>query len=160
MELWYHWIQSAIRKFIPKRTQYRASLPPWISKDTSNEILRLRTIQRKLENTNSKVRDIIQQVEAAAEADKVIFEEKLAEDRSTTALFKYFSAFRKENFPRNMTYVETSAENDLQKANLFANFFASVFIKSSEFNFPLHPAKCSSTLETIEISEKDVITIC
>ena len=100
MEFWYHWIQSAIRKFIPKRTQHRASLPPWISKDTSNEMLRLRTIQRKLEITNSKVRDIIQQVEAAAEADKVIFEEKLAEDRSTTALFKYFSAFRKRKLPQ------------------------------------------------------------
>ena len=99
-------------------------------------------------------------MKAAAEADKVIFEGKLNEDRSKSALFKYFSAFRKDNFPRNMTYGETSAENDLQKANLFANCFVLMFIKSSEFNNPLHPAKCSSTLETIEISEKDVLTMC
>ena len=81
---------------------------PWISEDTAN---------KKIENNNEKVRDIIQQVEAAAEAYKVFSTKNLLKTKSTTELFKYFSAFSKENFPKNMTHGEKSADNDLPKAN-------------------------------------------
>ena len=43
---------------------------------------------------------------------------------------------------------------------VFAKFFSSLFIKSSEFNIPIRPAKDSSTLKTIEMSDKDVFTTC
>ena len=104
-------------------------------------------------------------MKAAAEADKVIFEGKLNEDRSKTALFKYFGAFRKDNMTRNMTYGETSAENDLQKVNLLqtvslwclSNHLSSIF----HYNLPnVLRHYFDTTLDTIEISEKDVLIIC
>ena len=49
--------------------------------------------------------------------------------------------------------------NDVTFEKLFNSTLVFLFLKSSEFNIPLHPAKCSSTLETIETSEKDVITV-
>ena len=53
VELWHDWIQTAHRKFTPEKTQCRTSVPPWTSEDTSNEVLRQRTIQRRLEFTTA-----------------------------------------------------------------------------------------------------------
>ena len=34
VELWYEWIHSFLPKFIPRRTQHRQNLPPWITPET------------------------------------------------------------------------------------------------------------------------------
>ena len=49
IELWYQWLNSAIEKFIPKRTLHRSSLPPWITKETSHLLNCLKTARKKMD---------------------------------------------------------------------------------------------------------------
>ena len=159
LELWYEWLDCALEVYIPKRTMHRSSLPPWISKETSHLIKCLKTARKRYGETHTKVKDLAYQVEIKATNDKITYEQNMAGERSTTMLFKYFRAFRKENLPKKMNYEKASADDDLSKANLFATYFASVYTHSTTF----HQTSENSDVKVISdnlFSEKEVMTIC
>ena len=91
--------------------------------------------------------------------DKITYEQNMAGERSTTTLFNYFRAFRKENLPKKMNYEKASADNDLSKANLFATYFASVYTHSTTF----HQTSVNSDVKVVNnicFGEKEVMTKC
>ena len=159
IELWYQWLNSAIEKFIPKRTLHRSSLPPWITKETSHLLNCLKTTRKKYGNTHPKVRYLVEEIEINADLNKIAYEINLAHDRTTQKLFKYFQGFRKKNFPNTMKYNGEQAETNKSKANLFAKFFASVYIESSHF-IPVEEVNTCRILEQIQFDEKEVLILC
>ena len=58
--------------------------------------------------------------------DKTQYEDKLAQGRSTSNLFKYFKAFRESNLPPKKFYNGFAADCDKNKEDLFAKFLFSV----------------------------------
>ena len=58
-----------------------------------------------------------------------------------------------------MIYNGEQAETNKSKANLFAKFFASVFIESSHF-IPVEEVNTCRILEQIQFDEKEVLILC
>ena len=92
--------------------------------------------------------------------DKIEHEQNLAAERSTGKRFEYFRAFKKSNIPSLVFYKNEKAENDSDKAQLFSKFFASVHVKSSEFNEPFQDCSENRLLSNLTFEETEFESIC
>ena len=92
--------------------------------------------------------------------DKIQFEDKLAQRRSTSNLFKYFKAFRKSKLPPKMFYNEFNADSDKDKADLFAKFSSLVSSKSSSFKFSCDLSADMPVLKEVSIETKEEMEVC
>ena len=85
-------------------------------------------------------------------------EEMLAINAKTNpkAFFSYMSSKTKpkEPIPNLKTPENQLTQNDKQKADLLNSYFASVFTKEDITNIPHIQARCTSKLETVEVSEE------
>ena len=158
IELWYQWLNSANEKFIPKRTLHRSSLPPWITKELYISLIVSKQLEKKYGNTHAKVQYLVEEIEINADLNKIAYEENLAHNRTTQKLFKHFQGFRKESFPNTMKYKGEQAETNKSKANLFAKFFASMYIESSHF-IPVEEVNTYRILEQKHFDEKEVLIL-
>ena len=66
-------------------------------------------------------------VKNSAEEDKIKHESNLASSRSTAALFNHFQALKKSSLPATIKYNTKTAESNRDKAELFAEYFSSVY---------------------------------
>ena len=121
--MWFKWLQNASQETRPKGTAHRALLPAWINQKTSHYNKCLQTARRKYPEAQTKVQTLQELVNTSSNMDKIQCEDKLAQGRSTSNLFKYFKAFRKSNLPPLMIYNEFTSDSDKDKADLFAKFF-------------------------------------
>ena len=129
VDLWYEWLFNIFEENIPMKTKHRLSLPPWVSKETSNFIKRRntqkKTVQRKPSESNQTKLTLLQNLlteqlnnDQRAYADSVFKSGRLSE------IQKYFKSIRKSTqLPSKMYLDGEKAITDLQKAELFNKFF-------------------------------------
>ena len=144
---------------MPIRTLHRAKRPPWVSQKSSHLLKFLKSAQKRYPPSHQKVLELKLVIEESIEQDNIHYEENLASGRSTAKLFKHFRAFRKSDISSTLFYGTNSAHDDESKANLFAKFFDSVYIKSSAFCETL-PTPATNILSDISIQEDEVAEIC
>ena len=147
VELWYEWIHNFLPKFIPRRTQHRQNLPPWITPETLNSIKRLSILRKQKGSQCASVIAMNEKVQTAVENNRSEYEQNLSNSRDTKALFKYYRKFRNSELPSVMKFDNSVAKTLPEQANLFAKFFNSAFIISSQ----------PSCLEKQEHSVKQII---
>ena len=97
LELWYKWLEDGLEACIPKRTIHRASLPPWVSQETSHLLKCLKTARKRYPESSCKVQSLIEKAEIAASRDKVEYEKRLAAGRSTTKILSISELSVKRN---------------------------------------------------------------
>ena len=130
---WYAWLEEIFEETITVRTIHRANLPPWVSPGTSYLLKRLKS-KRKLNRNSSKVGSSKKEVDDRVALEQAEYEQELSLGTSTNLLCKHFNSFRKSNpLPATITSLEKEASDDFEKANLFNEYFQSVYTVSSAF---------------------------
>ena len=112
------------------------SLPPWVSSETSNLIKRRNTLMKKAQrNPNEgllrKVEVMKVEVEVRLNEDQKIFENRIFKNGQFSEIQKYFKGIRKSSqLPSEIYWNDSTAVTNLEKAELFNQFFQSVFTES------------------------------
>ena len=131
---WYKWVDNIMSQCIPKRTMHRASLPPWVSRETSNMLKRLSTARYRYNDTHPKVLLLASQCNRLLEAEKSHYEAILSAGRSSSRLFKYFRTFQKSAIPASVFLDSDVATTQKHQAQLFSDYFSAQYIQSSPFD--------------------------
>ena len=158
---WYDWLRPKIRACTPRRTKHRQTLPPWVSPEASNLLKKMTTISSKYCKWHIKYIQVSNELCAALDRDKSDYESTIAEKRNTKLLFKYYKSFNKTTYPAVMHHGNIKVESDIDKANLFADYFSSVFFESSSFECGNLGLNCAfPILEELSINENLVLELC
>ena len=72
--------------------------------------------------------------------DRIEYESKLADARSTDSLFKFYRSFKTSKTPTSMFYLNEHANDPGAQAELFSKYYASKFIKSRMRSILRRPA--------------------
>ena len=79
---------------------------------------------------------------------------------NSSKTFQYISSIKgRKHFPVQMSYNNDHASTDLQKAQLFNNYFYSVFLPSSTFTSEPDTHSSPHSLQNIQFSDSDVLDI-
>lgn len=140
LDEFYDMIYKAFELFVPKATIKPSSHPTWYNKKlcnlrnaTNRKYGKLCAARKLNENADSSAYD-----KSCKEFEKVKLEEynnfvhNLASNarKQPGKFWKFINGKRKSNsLPGKVMYNDKTATNDSEKANLFAEFFGSVFIK-------------------------------
>ena len=145
---WKEWFWEAISNVIPMRTKHRSNLNPWVSTKSSNLIKKIASLERCFKPSVSKLLRLKSDLNYQLEQDLAVYQKNMAEARSADKLFKLL---RHCKMPPVIQYGELEARTDIEKATLFADFFQSVFIPSSQ---PIYCVNAElEVLEYFELSE-------
>ena len=126
--LWYEWIFKLIEIHVPVRTKNRQLLPPW----TSHHMNKIKTERRKLQKkglcTSEKLKKLTEECNQLQINDRVEYEQKLFASRHKGRIYKYLKSLKKDSLPPviKSENLKREASTDLEKANLFNNYFATV----------------------------------
>ena len=158
---WEIWFKNFLPLAVHIRTRHRASLSPWISSNTSYHLKKLSTLKRKLPTSHSKV--AVKELECVRliSRDKLEYQISLADNRNTNSLFKYYRSFNKSALPSKIHFNSLIAQGDSEQADLFANYFSSVYKVSTEFD----PSSLSfeselPIVDNIIFEDSNVMQIC
>ena len=155
--------------FVPKVPIKNINQPRWFTPFIRHKVKCLRTQKRKYEKyptelNKSKVDEIASELHLAMAEAKSDYESNLIFNFAHThnnKIYQYISNIKgHDNFPTQMFHNNQQACNDQEKAQLFNNYFYSVF--SSDITIPVSESALStstSTLQDIEITESEVLTI-
>ena len=146
---------------VPTRTSHRQTLPRWIQPSTSHELKKLETQKRLLSTRPTSYRksyvcQLENMVTELCEQDRIDYQNNLLGSRSTHRIFKHLKHLNKSAIiPLVVELNGRSAETDQQKAELFNEFFNSVFapkthFSKSELNYQ------TSSLSNFSISVKTI----
>ena len=106
-----------------------------------------------------KLLQLVAQVDNALQFDRSNYEEQLSYRRSQN-FFRHFRNLRSNQFPSTMYYGEITACDDAQKADLFAQYFSSVFSPSSDWNPPCIDINTpDKTISSFDCSEERIQSI-
>ena len=94
LDNWYIWFEETLEDSVP-RTKHRSSLLPWISRETSHTLKRLKTKRKRYHETHPSVQELLIQSYAMTQEDKTRYGSQLAATRCPANLFKYSKAFKK-----------------------------------------------------------------
>ena len=158
MEQWYDWLKEILARTVPKRTAHRSSLSPWVKPATSNIIKKLATARLSKKTKTSKIEKLQTLCEKMLEEDKSEYESNLSASRDTGSLFKYYRTFATTQIPTSIQFKNEFATNPLLQAKLFSKFFASIFIKSSDF-IPTSNVSVLPIIEEFDISINRIVCI-
>ena len=129
---WYEWILKLIEKHIPVRTKNRQLLPPWTSAETSHHMKKNKTERRKLQKkglcTSEKLKKLTKECDQLQTNDRVGYEQRLFASRYKGRFLKFLKSLKKNSLTPVMKSesLKRDASTDLEKANLFNNYFATV----------------------------------
>lgn len=139
---WYEWIWAIIEEFIPRVTEHRSSLPPWYSSTTSNLLKRLNTLKRNTNPTLSriiKIKKLEKEISKCVEFDLLDFEKTVFEGRTFSKIQKYLKSIKKTStIPQLVKLGDLEASDDFTKAELFNEYFASVFNQLDQVTIDLN----------------------
>ena len=130
--LWYEWILKMIEIHVPVRTKYRQLLPPWTSAETSHNMNKIETEQRKLQKkghcTSEELKKLTDECDQLQINDRVEYEQKHFARRHKVRIYKYLKSLKKDSLPPviKSENLKREASTDLEKAILFNNYFATV----------------------------------
>ena len=138
---WYEWLFTIFEENIPKKTKHRLSLPPWLSKETSNLIKRRNTqkkvvLRKPSESNQTKLISLQNLVTEQLNDDQRAYEESVFKNGRFCEIQKYFKSIQKSTqLPSEMYLEGEKAITDLQKAELFNKFFQSFTQESYQKRF-------------------------
>ena len=126
--------------FVPTRTRHRQSLPPWITSESSHLLKKMQT-QKKLlaakptSYRRSKIVELENLVSKSCEEDRVHYQEKLFNTRDTGRTFKHLKCLKKTaSLPLSMQFRNESTQSAFRKAEMFNDYFHSVFAPKVDYN--------------------------
>ena len=135
LKQWYEWLWKKIKKLIPRITKHRSQLPPWISNVTSNLMNKLKTRKKRKSVTLSKLiklKRLEKPIKFESEKDLAEYEKSIFEGRTFSKIQKYLKCVRKTpSIPPTVNFDKTVASINVEKAEVFNQYFASVFSKSN-----------------------------
>ena len=100
-------------KNIPRTTKHRASLPPWVKKETSHLMKSIATLKRKISKKSSlakllKLKRKENQLRKNLVEDQTEFEEKIFRGRKFSDLQKFLRSIHKSSrFPETNTKMKS-----------------------------------------------------
>ena len=121
-----------IEKHVPIRTKNRQLLPPWTSDETSHHMNKIKTERRNLQKkalcTSEKLKKLTEECDPLQTNVGVDYEERLFASRHKGRLFKYLKSLKKDILAPviKSESLKREASTDLEKANLFINYFTTV----------------------------------
>ena len=138
IDTWNKWLENCQLDVIPKRTKPRASLPPWITPDTSKIIRKLKSFEHKQLVSFSlkraqKIIELSSNAKTQAVTDQTLHDEDVFKTRKFYQIYRYFKKIRCPlKTPHIMYPQNVSVESDLDKATKFNISFASVYNETRE----------------------------
>jgi hypothetical protein len=133
IEEWYRWLDSLMKQSVPRKSQHRTNLPPWVRPKTSHCMKQLNTLQNRLkrrptETIIAKVNDKEEQVRVLLQENQITYESSLADGRNSKQIYKYLNCIRKSTpIPPTIRFGEKMADSDHTQAELFNEYFCSVY---------------------------------
>ena len=125
------WYDKIINASVPVRSNHRAQLSPWVTGRTSDVLKKLSTAE-KHKKSDPKILSLRNEAALYLDEDRVEYETKLFSGRNTGSIFKYMKSLKKDSqLPSVIRWKEVSADNNLRKANLFNDYFISVFTRNT-----------------------------
>ncbi|XP_063720030.1 uncharacterized protein LOC134846577 [Symsagittifera roscoffensis] len=135
---WYDWLFKLTQEHVPVKTKHRLNVPPWTTSATSHKMKKLKTMKkRQLRNNNvpDKISNLEQDIHDSLVEDQAEYETLLADTRSVSRLFKYFSSLRQANpLPKTFRHGDCIAETPRKQSFLFNNYFQSVYTLDDSHN--------------------------
>ena len=127
LDLWYQWLYEILEDFLPIITKHRSELAPWVSHGSSHLIKKLNTLQLKQQRkptptTKLKIEHVQTNLALALQHDQQEHELRLFQDGKFTDMQRFF-----KSVPAEIFLNHRSATTDVAKADLFKDYFQSVF---------------------------------
>ena len=168
--LWYEWILILIEIHIPFRTKNRQLPPPWISAHTSHHVNKIKTERRKLLKrglcTSEKLKKLTEKCAQLQINDRVDHEQKFFASRHNGRTYRYLKSLKKHSLPPviKSENLRKEATTDLEKANLFINYFDAVvtddgyeyFEPSEQHNFGENDISITEDLIKTELKSLNI----
>ena len=155
--------------FVPKVPTRNANQPRWFTPIIRHKVKCFHTLRKRYEKyptelNKSKVDKTAIELQVAMTKAKSDYESNLILKFAHihhNKIYQYISNIKgQDNFPTQMFYNNQHTCNDQEKAQLFNNYFYSVFSTDSITPVNKPPTSTStSTLNDIEINESEVLTI-
>ena len=154
---------------VPKIPIKEMNQPRWFNSTIHHKIKCLRTAKRQFarhpsEGNKCKVDDLQRDLQQKITDAKHDYESNLALNyvhSSSNKIFKYISSIKgHENFPDKMYYIDKSASTDLEKAQLFNDYFCSVFSSPSDLPSSVSDpqSRCINfQVQDILLSDSDIL---
>ena len=158
--------------FDPTRTIHRQNLPPWITSESSHLLKKMQTQKRLLvakptSYRRNKIVELENLVSKSCEEDRVHYQEKLFNTRDTGRIFKHLKCLKKTaSLPLSMQFRNESTQSVFRKAEMFNEYFHSVFAPKVDYNlsnipvsnvsltnFSTSKAKLRSIISDLDVSK-------
>jgi len=172
VEAIWHMIKSIIHEtmmlFIPRIQIHSKQYPKWFTRDLRHQLKCLHTLRRKnkrsptAHNANrlSHAEDLFQENVAAAKSS---YETSLITNyvnSSNPAIYRYIRTFTKSaSIPPTIHFESTTASSDASRANLFNQYFYSVFTAPSTTPHPPSASLHPNTLNSLVFTEDEVYSV-
>ena len=150
--------------FLPIITKHRSELVPWVCHGSSHLIKKLNTLQLKQQRkptptTKLKIEHVQTNLALALQHDQPELELRLFQDGRFTDIQRYFTSVTKSSsVPAEIFLNQWSATTDVAKADLFNDYFQSVFtqmpyrVKTDNKNVVIQLSHVYFTTEEIQSS--------
>ena len=158
--------------FVPTRTRHRQNLPPWITSESSHLLKKMQTQKRLLaakptSYRRNKIVELDNLVSKSCEEDRVHYQEKLFNTRDSGRIFKHLKCLKKTaSLPLSMQFRYESTQSAFRKAEMFNEYFHSVFAPKVDYslnnipvsnvsltNFSISKAKLRSIISDLDVSK-------
>ena len=139
---WYEWLWEKIEKFVPRITEHRSRLQPWITPATSHLIKKLQTMKRKPKQGLKrllKITKLENDIQRFSEDDLAEYEKTVLEGRTFSKIQKYLKCIRKTpTIPSTVKDGNTESSNEREKCEYFNDYFVNVSgTKKTSNRYPL-----------------------
>ena len=125
---WYEWMWEKIEKFVPRITEHRSRLQPWITPATNKK---LQTMKRKPKQGLErllKIKKLENDMQRFSEDDLAEYEKTVLEGKTFSKIQNYLKCIRKTlTIPSTVKDGNTESSNEREKCELFNEYFVSVF---------------------------------
>ena len=158
-------ISDAMTQFIPKFQFHSKQYPVWFTKELQHQLKRLHTLRRKHKHSPSAhnsacLHQAEEEFQLNAITAKSTYESTLINKYappSDPAIYHYIRAITKSgSIPPTVYLDNASASSDESKANLFNQYFYSVFTASYQEPNYVNSSSNSSQLDSLVFNEEEV----